>query len=143
MKLLKYNKDKTEWVATFSGVLNKIPETVFYLYPWGFSSGPLPLANGLSIIIRYNSVVDNEHSFTCDRWSDKVGFKFKNQDFYILKGQNMLDNWPTREEFEIFCLENGVDSIEVPFLTQEEICVQMLEVIETMNIKDVVESLRI
>ena len=143
MKLLKYNKDKTEWVATFSGILNKIPETVFYLYPWGFSDGPLHLANGLNIIIRYNSVVDNEHSFACDRWSDKVGFKFKNQDFHILKGSNMLGNWPTREEFELFCLENGVDSIEVPFLTQEEICAQMLEVIETMNMKDIVDSLRI
>ena len=36
MKLLKHNKSKGEWVnTTYSTILDKIPETVFYLYPWG------------------------------------------------------------------------------------------------------------
>ena len=143
MKLLKYNKSKGEWVNTYSAILDKIPEIVFYLYPWGFKGSSLFLPNGVEIDSCYSSTPNHENEFCVDRWGD--GFCFKKSDliYKMAKGEQMLSNWPTREEFELFCLENGIDSFSVPFLTQEEICEQMLSVIETMDIKDIVDSLRI
>lgn len=143
MKLLKYNKSKEEWVGTYSNALGKIPETIFYLYPWGIKGSNLFLPNGTEIEVTYSSTPDHDNKFCMDRWGNKFSFRFNDTVYGMVKDGSMLDNWPTREEFEIFCLENGVDSTEVPFLTQEEICAQMLEVIETMNMKDIVDSLRI
>ena len=143
MKLLKYNKSKGEWVNTYSAILDKIPEIVFYLYPWGAKGSSLFLPNGVEIDSCYSSTPNHENEFCVDRWGD--GFCFKKSDliYKMAKGEQMLGNWPTQNEFELFCIENGVDSFSVPFLTQEEICEQMLSVIETMDIKDIVESLRI
>ena len=143
MKLLKYNKSKGEWVNTYSAILDKIPEIVFYLYPWGFKGSSLFLPNGVEIDSCYSSTPNHESEFCVDRWGD--GFCFKKSDliYKMAKGEQMLGNWPTQNEFELFCIENGIDSFSVPFLTQEEICEQMLSIIETMNITDIVESLRI
>ena len=143
MKLLKYNKSKVEWVNTYSAILDKIPEIVFYLYPWGFKGSSLFLPNGVEIESCYSSTPNHENEFCVDRWGD--GFCFKKSDliYKMAKGEQMLGNWPTQNEFELFCIEKGIDSFSVPFLTQEEICEQMLSIIETMNITDIVESLRI
>ena len=143
MKLLKYNKSKGEWVNTYSAILDKIPEIVFYLYPWGVKGSSLFLPNGVEIDSCYSSTPNHENEFCVDRWGD--GFCFKKSDliYKMAKGEQMLGNWPTQNEFELFCIENGIDSFSVPFLTQEEICEQMLSIIETMNITDVVDSLRI
>ena len=143
MKLLKYSKSKGEWVNTYSAILDKIPEIVFYLYPWGFKGSSLFLPNGVEIDSCYSSTPNHENEFCVDRWGD--GFCFKKSDliYKMAKGEQMLGNWPTQNEFELFCIENGIDSFSVPFLTQEEICEQMLSIIETMNITDIVESLRI
>ena len=143
MKLLKYNKSKGEWVNTYSAILDKIPEIVFYLYPWGFKGSSLFLPNGVEIESCYSSTPNHENEFCVDRWGD--GFCFKKSDliYKMAKGEQMLGNWPTQNEFELFCIEKGIDSFSVPFLTQEEICEQMLSIIETMNIADIVESLRI
>lgn len=143
MKLLKYNKSKGEWVNTYSAILDKIPEIVFYLYPWGAKGSSLFLPNGVEIDSCYSSTPNHENEFCVDRWGD--GFCFKKSDliYKMAKGEQMLGNWPTQNEFELFCIENGIDSFSVPFLTQEEICEQMLSIIETMNITDIVESLRI
>ena len=70
-------------------------------------------------------------------------FNYKDQNYKMVLDTHMLGCWPTREEFELFCLENGIESVDVPFLTQEEICEQMLSIIETIDIKDIVDSLRI
>ena len=143
MKLLKYNKSKGEWVNTYSAILDKIPEIVFYLYPWGFKGSSLFLPNGVEIESCYSSTPNHENEFCVDRWGD--GFCFKKSDliYKMAKGEQMLGNWPTQNEFELFCIEKGIDSFSVPFLTQEEICEQMLSIIETMDIKDIVDSLRI
>ena len=143
MKLLKYNKSKGEWVNTYSAILDKIPEIVFYLYPWGFKGSSLFLPNGVEIESCYSSTPNHENEFCVDRWGD--GFCFKKSDliYKMAKGEQMLGNWPTQNEFELFCIEKGIDSFFVPFLTQEEICEQMLSIIETMDIKDIVDSLRI
>ena len=143
MKLLKYNKSKGEWVNTYSAILDKIPEIVFYLYPWGVKGSSLFLPNGVEIDSCYSSTPNHENEFCVDRWGD--GFCFKKSDliYKMAKGEQMLGNWPTQNEFELFCIENGIDSFSVPFLTQEEICEQMLSIIETMNIADIVDSLRI
>ena len=139
MKLLKYNKKQTAWVDTISTILDKIPETVFYLWPYWLHDGLF--LNNIIIEECYSNPSDN--MFYISGYPRRFKFKQGDNQYSMLTDTHMQCLWPTREEFEIFCLENGVDSTEVPFLTQEEICAQMLEVIETMNMKDVVDSLRI
>ena len=141
MKLLKYNSSKDSWVSKYSTILDKIPMTVFYLWPYGLKGMDLIL-NNIVISETYSDPEDINH-FNMNGYPKSFNFKSKDQNYKMVLDTHMLDCWPTREEFEIFCLENGVDSTEVPFLTQEEICAQMLEVIETMNMKDIVDSLRI
>ena len=141
MKLLKYNTNKESWVNTYSSILDKIPLTVFYLWPWGMKGMSLILDN-IVISETYNDPPE-QNQFHIYGYPRSFNFKHKEQIYKMLIDVHIQDFWPTREEFEIFCLENGVDSTEVPFLTQEEICAQMLDVIETMNMKDVVDSLRI
>ena len=141
MKLLKYNSSKDSWVNTYSTILDKIPMTVFYLWPYGLEGMGLILDN-IVINDTYNDPANINH-FNMNGYPKSFNFKYKDQNYKMVLDTHMLDCWPTREEFELFCLENGVDSTDVPFLTQEEICAQMLEVIETMNTKDIVDSLRI
>ena len=102
MKLLKHNKNKGEWVNTYSAILDKIPETVFYLYPWGVKGSSLFLPNGVEIDSCYSSTPNHENEFCVDKWGD--GFCFKKSDiiYKMAKGEQMLSNWPTREEFELY-----------------------------------------
>lgn len=141
MKLLKYNKSKDSWVNTYSTILDKIPMTVFYLWPYGLEGMDLILDN--IVISETYADPKNANHFNMNGYPKSFNFKYKDQNYKMVLDTHMLDCWPTREEFELFCLENGVDSIDVPFLTQEEICAQMLEVIESMGMKDIVDSLRI
>ena len=141
MKLLKHNKSKVEWVDKYSTILDKIPLTVFYLWPYGLKGMGLILDN-IVISETYNDPPEQNH-FHINGYPKSFNFKYKDQNYKMVWDTHMLGCWPTREEFELFCLENGIESVDVPFLTQEEICEQMLSVIETMDIKDIVDSLRI
>lgn len=143
MKLLKYSKGKETWADKYAGILDKIPKTVFYLYPFGIEGANLILPSGVEIEIVYSGQPTNENHFCIDYWGGKFSFKNNGNVYEMVKDSKMEGNWPTQNEFELFCLENGIDSFSVPFLTQEEICEQMLSIIETMNITDIVESLRI
>ena len=141
MKLLKYNSSKDSWVSKYSTTLDKIPMTVFYLWPYGLKGMDLILDN--IVISDTYSDPENANHFNMNGYPKSFNFKCNEQNYKMVSDTHMLGCWPTREEFELFCLENGVDSTEFPFLTQEEICAQMLEVIETMNMKDIIDSLRI
>ena len=141
MKLLKYNESKASWVNTYSSILDKIPLTVFYLWPWGMKGMSLILDN-IVISETYNDPPE-QNQFHIYGYPRSFNFKYKDQTYKMVPDTHMLGCWPTRDEFELFCLENGIESVDVPFLTQEEICEQMLSIIETMDIKDIVDSLRI
>lgn len=143
MKLLKYNKGKETWADKYANALDKIPKTVFYLYPFGIEGASLLLPSGIEIEVVYSGQPTNENYFCIDCWCSKFSFKNNGNVYEMEKNSKMEGNWPTRNEFELFCIENGIDSFSVPFLTQEEICGQMLSIIETMDIKDIADSLRI
>ena len=141
MKLLKYNRSKEEWVNKYSTILDKIPMAVFYLWPYGLKGTSLILDN--IVISDTYADPENANHFNMNGYPKSFNFNYKDQNYKMVLDTHMLGCWPTREEFELFCLENGIESVDVPFLTQEEICEQMLSVIETMDIKDIVDSLRI
>lgn len=139
MKLPKYNRDKEEKAQEFAGKFPDIPLIAFLLYPY-FYKNTMHLPSKRVSVGSWDNA-DSVDEYVLGGWNAE--FRFMGSDSLrheLTKGRDMEGEYPTKLEFEAFCLANSISYKEGEFLTQEKIKEEMFEIISSMDLKDIVES---
>ena len=140
MRLPRYNKEKEEKASEFASKFPDVPLIAFLLYPY-FYKNTIHLPSKRISVGSWDTA-DSVDEYVLGGWNAE--FRFKSSDSLhheLTKEVDMEGEYPTKKEFEAFCLAGGIPYKEGDFFTKEMIKEEIFSVLKDMKMEDIIESI--
>lgn len=140
MRLPRYNKEKEKKASEFASKFPEIPLVAFLLYPY-FHENTIHLPSKRIISSTWDNA-ENTDEYVIGGWTPEFRFCTADSVVHTLhKGTDMEGEYPTKKEFEAFCLAGSIPYKEGDFFTKEMIKEEIFSVLRSMKMKDIIESI--